>query len=281
MGRVKKIVHDVDNSLNYSEKRYKMICQIQERLKEGCSYREIARRMGIGRNTIAKYRKGDPKELSMYGLHLSKLDVYHDFIMQCLCSGWSKSKTVKAVYARGYTGSMSNAFDYLVKIEEREGKTFEPQPYIRMLTETLKHRVGSSGKHEDYITREGVFKYMWMNIKLEKFHKDYIYEKFPGLWELHACIKEFRNIFQKKNVVLLYLFIDKYKVSNIKALRSFAKGLENDIDAVENAVAYDFSNGFVEGTNSRLKMLKRTMYGRCNRELLEAKLRYMRQGEDG
>ena len=43
-----------------------MICQIQKFLKEGCSYREIAKRMGIGRNTIAKYREGDPKELIMY-----------------------------------------------------------------------------------------------------------------------------------------------------------------------------------------------------------------------
>ena len=50
---------------------------------------------------------------------------------------------------------------------------------------------------------------------------------------------------------------------------------KRDIDAVENAVAYDYSNGFVEGTNSRLKMIKRTMYGRCGRQLLEAKLRYM------
>ena len=51
--------------------------------------------------------------------------------------------------------------------------------------------------------------------------------------------------------------------------------IKNHIDAVENAVAYDYSNGFVEGTNSRLKMIKRTMYGRCGRQLLEAKLRYM------
>ena len=52
-----------------------------------------------------------------------------------------------------------------------------------------------------------------------------------------------------------------------------AHGIFN-IDAVENAVAYDYSNGFVEGTNSRLKMIKRTMYGRCGKRLLEAKLRY-------
>lgn len=54
-------------------------------------------------------------------------------------------------------------------------------------------------------------------------------------------------------------------------MRSFAKGLEKDMDAVENAVAYEYSNGFVEGTNSRIKMIKRTTYGKCNRELLEAK----------
>ena len=271
----------MDNFPNYSEKRYKMVCQIQQLLNDGCSYREIARRMSVGRNTIAKYRAGDPKELSLYGIHQSKLDVFHDFILECLYSGKSKSKTVKSVYAKGYNGSKSNAFDYLVKIEQREGKTFESQPYIRTQTEALKYKMGSKGKTADYITREGVFKYMWKDVSLTDLHKSYIYSQFPNLWELHTCIREFRNIFKKKMTVLLYLFIDKYKKSKIKELRSFAKGLGNDMDAVENAVAYDYSNGFVEGTNSRLKMVKRTMYGKCNRELLEAKLSYMRQGKNG
>ena len=87
--RVKKIESNVDNCPGFSERRYQMICQIQKYLKEGCSYREIARRMRIGRNTIAKYREGDPKELSMYGIRQSKLDPFYDFIIQCLNSGWS------------------------------------------------------------------------------------------------------------------------------------------------------------------------------------------------
>ena len=64
-------------------------------------------------------------------------------------------------------------------------------------------------------------------------------------------------------------------------LKSFAEGLKRDIDAIENAVAYDYSNGFVEGTNSRLKMIKRTMYGRCRKRLLEAKLRYVGKHRNG
>ena len=69
----------MDNSSIFSEKRYKMVCQIQKFLSEGCSYREIAKRMGVGRNTIAKYREGDPEELSMYGIRQSKLDIFSLF----------------------------------------------------------------------------------------------------------------------------------------------------------------------------------------------------------
>lgn len=38
---VKKMASDVDNYVAFSEKRYQMICQIQNFLKEGCSYREM------------------------------------------------------------------------------------------------------------------------------------------------------------------------------------------------------------------------------------------------
>ncbi len=84
-----------------------------------------------------------------------------------------------------------------------------------------------------------------------------------------------RYIKECQNIPLLYLFIEQHCKSVIKAIKSFAEGLKRDIDAVENAVAYDYSNGFLEGTNRRLKMIKRTMYGCCRKQLLEAKLRYV------
>ena len=65
------------------------------------------------------------------------------------------------------------------------------------MTEGLKYRTGSVGKEKDYITREGIFRYMWMNTELTVTHKNYIYDHYPTIWELHCCIKEFRNIFKK------------------------------------------------------------------------------------
>ncbi len=60
--------------------------------------------------------------------------------------------------------------------------------------------------------------------------------------------------------------------SSIKALRSFAKGLQEDYDAVKAALTLEVSNGPVEGQNNRLKMLKRQMFGRAGLELLAKRL---------
>ena len=113
-----------------------------------------------------------------------------------------------------------------------------------------------------------------MNGELTSEHHEVLWKKYDVLKELEKCIREFREIFKKQNLSLLYLFIERYQNSSIKELASFAKGLNSDISAIENAVSSNLSNGFVEGTNSKIKMIKRTMYGRCRKKLLEAKLMY-------
>ena len=53
------------------------------------------------------------------------------------------------------------------------------------------------------------------------------------------------------------------------ALQRFAKRLSSDCDAVRAAVTLAWSTGQVEGQISRLKTIKRQMYGRANLDLLE------------
>lgn len=267
---------EMDNNSNLNNKRYKLILQIQEFIKDECSYREIARRLGISRNTVSKFKEGDPQLLYQYGIKQSKLDGYRNHIVQCLDNGYSKSKTVKSIYELGYTGGLTNAFGYLKKVENETRKTFEPQKYQRTMTEALKYRTGSKGKENDFITRNGVFRFLWMNGELTEEHREYIFNQYPVLYRFQNCIRDFRQIFDLKNVQWLYLFIQKYSECEIKEIQSFAKGLCRDIDALENAVTYDLSNGFVEGTNSKLKMVKRTMFGRCNIPLLKAKMMLMK-----
>ena len=55
-------------------------------------------------------------------------------------------------------------------------------------------------------------------------------------------------------------------------LGSFAKGIVQDRAAVHAALTQPWSNGQTEGQNTKLKMVKRQMYGRANLDLLRARL---------
>ena len=55
-------------------------------------------------------------------------------------------------------------------------------------------------------------------------------------------------------------------------VRSFANGVERDIDAVRNAIISPWSNGQTEGQITKLKLIKKQMYGRAKIDLLQARL---------
>jgi transposase len=78
---------------------------------------------------------------------------------------------------------------------------------------------------------------------------------------------EWRQIFRIGYQSLLYSFLDKYHTSEIKQIAGFVGGLIKDLEAVENAVSSRLSNGFVEETNNKLKMIKCTMYEYSTRKI--------------
>jgi transposase len=55
----------------------------------------------------------------------------------------------------------------------------------------------------------------------------------------------------------------------VGGLQHFAKGLRDDDDAIKAGVTLPRSRGPVEGQITRLKMLKRQMFGRASLALLE------------
>lgn len=262
----------MDNLSESEVKRRQLILQIQQYKKEGCSISEISRRTGKDRKTVKKYLVGNPNILC----HSNKsgiLDEYKDFIIKCLSGGMTQSETSRQLKIKGYAGTDSNARDYMLRMIRAHHINVNKYCSSEN-TKVMKKTSGSTGTKFDYITRKGIFQYLWMDGQLTEYHRQYLFDKYPLLYVIDKCIREFRAIFDKKSMPLLYLFIEKYKNVKIKEFASFASGLEKDIDAVENAVASDLSNGFVEGTNSKVKMIKRTMYGRCGLTLLSAKLMY-------
>lgn len=263
---VKKIIPIVDNLTATVKKRLQQIKQIQKLHQSGVSIREITKQLQINRHTVRKYLNGKPEILCRSNKRTS-LDKYKSFIIECLQSGNTQMETVRKVSEQGCSCSTSNIRQYIYNVIKQY--QIDVKKYVSSSSDI---KFKKSNKKIEHITRKGIFQYLWMNGELTKEHHECLWNKYEVLTELESCILEFREIFELKKMPLLYLFIDRYKNSSIKELASFANGLSKDIDAIENAVASELSNGFVEGTNSKLKMIKRTMYGRCSRKLLEAKL---------
>lgn len=52
---------------------------------------------------------------------------------------------------------------------------------------------------------------------------------------------------------------------------SFINGLINDYEGKKNSIISNESNGIVEASVNKLKLIKKIMYSRCSFELLKAK----------
>jgi transposase len=161
----------------------------------------------------------------------------------------SRTDTFNHIVSLGFTGrSRSGANSYMNQVAEQ--LQIDVQRYNSASPEVIKKR--KAAQEQDYMKRSRIFKFLWMNEQLEPHQKEYLLTTFPVLGELYVAIQEFRQTFNERSLPFLHLFVDKFKHSELNPIASFARGLENDIEAIENAVTSPFSNGFVEGTISKL-----------------------------
>jgi transposase len=67
---------------------------------------------------------------------------------------------------------------------------------------------------------------------------------------------------------------DQAKASGIAELKAFAVKLFQDMEAVQAAMVMPYSQGQSEGRINKLKLIKRSMYGRGNFDLLRQRILY-------
>lgn len=97
--------------------------------------------------------------------------------------------------------------------------------------------------------------------------------KSPTMLSLREVYVSFKNVLAGSSPDLLDEWISKYESSRFSYVNSFVRGIQFDIDAIKNAIRYpQYTNGITEGTNNKLKAIKRSMYGRAGRDLMTRKL---------
>ena len=91
----------------------------------------------------------------------------------------------------------------------------------------------------------------------------------PTLATARNLMERFHRMFRVRDTDALASWVSDARAS---LLASFGKGIVADLAAVRAALTEPWSNGQTEGQITKLKLVKRQMYGRARLDLLRARL---------
>ena len=106
----------------------------------------------------------------------------------------------------------------------------------------------------------------------ERSHLDELLAACPHLTVLAEHVRAFADLLTTRRGADLEDWMSAVEASDLPALHAFVRGLRKDLDAVVAGLSLPYSNGPIEGANTKFKLLKRQMYGRAGFALLRQRI---------
>ena len=94
----------------------------------------------------------------------------------------------------------------------------------------------------------------------------------PSLKTTYQLVQGFLQMMRLRQGERLDAWLSKVQESGLPELQSFAQGVEQDKAAVQAGLTLAINNGQVEGQVTKIKLIKRMMYGRATFPLLRQRV---------
>lgn len=220
--------------------------------KDGVPIKQIVKRTGHHRQTVRRIVRGErsdvfrPRQSSLEA-HLPWLDAQWEGGVRNAAALWRQLRT------QGFRGSARVVAEWATRrrqADKVDAHSLARTPSARTLARLMTTSRDSLSKSESVTIAA-------------------IEEGVPALVEARQVISDFHGMVRTRAVAQLPAWIDRAATSLVT---SFANGVRRDIAAVHAAISSPWSNGQTEGQVTRLKLVKRQMYGRAKLDLLEARL---------
>jgi transposase len=237
---------------------------------QGWPMRAIGRELGLNRNTVRTYLRApsfperQPRVLRQPGV----LDPFIPYLIERWNAGCRNGTALwKEIVERGYRGKRVTVFSFLTRLRKalgipaknrsiRDGKVAVPEE--RPLTpRNAVWQVLQRPDKRDAATDERLQ-------QLRQAHSE--------LDEGIALTQDFATLIRSRDATALEGWLERAASSTLKPFQSFAASLRRDYNAVRAGVEQKWSTGPVEGEINKLKMLKRTMFGRAGFPLLQRRV---------
>jgi transposase len=250
--------------------------------KEGLTCSKIARRIGYGRRSIAKWLTFEtPPDRRRAALQPTSPLYFEAFLTQCWKDGNRCGRHLfHDIKHRGYIGSFSNLERLLAtwRRAEKPGRNKDDAvPAPSVLADQTHDDMPVRDPQTGHLISPVIAATLCIKprgaLTINQARKvDALKQGSKTFAVLRSFSMRFRGIFRSRVSTKLEEWIDDATHSGLASLARFARVLRRDIDAVCNAIDLPWSNGQAEGQINRLKTINRAMYGRAGPELLRARM---------
>ena len=234
----------------------------------GMAQQQIAQAVGLDRKTVSLWlATGRFPERAPPAAKRHRVDPYLDFLLERYETGVDNAAQLRrALCAHGFRGSYQTVRRALVALRRtrpRNSAALGPPDAGASAAGPA-----PSPRQTAWLLWNSEAKPDGLRIE-ERAYVEALGTACPALARARTLASEFVQLLKRKDPNALDSWLAAAEASE---LRSFVAGLRRDYDAVLAAVVFTWSNGQVEGQVNRLKLLKRTMYGRASFALLRQRV---------
>jgi transposase len=250
--------------------RYEQVLALHQ---AGALQQEIAERLQITRATVSRYLKatGFP-ERAPYPRLESKLDPYHAYLSERWAAGETNGRQLwQELQRQGFTGSLMAVMRWAGRQQQ-----LVPPP---LSTRRGRKEQARGEQPEQAVAPLRTRRVAWWLLRkpdtLTAGHRVVLArmeQASPAFGRLYRLTVQFTEMLRKRQVEQLRPWLDAAKASDLRELKSLAEGMERDYAAIEAALRLPYSTGPVEGNINRLKLIKRSGYGRAGFDLLRLRV---------
>ena len=223
-------------------------------LEQGVGLLECARRLGWALNTVKRYaRASNAEDLQRPPRYRETLvDPFRDHLRRRRIDDPTVAVTrlLQEIRELGYTGSANLLVRYLNQGRAHAERT-PPSP--RRLVSWLMSKPTNLPAHQHS-------------------HLQELLARCPQLTVMAQRISQFAGLLTGRHGEDLDAWMSLVDADDLPALHAFVHGLRMDLDAVVAGLTLPYSNGPMEGANTKVKLLKRQMYGRAGFALLRHRI---------
>jgi transposase len=251
------------------EKARELFESIHALSKKGMKNAQVARELGIHRHTVEKYLTfKSPPQRRHFTKKVSAIAPYEDYILGRWEQGCRNATQIwREISEQGYPGAYKNVvrITRYLKEQERLAKPLPDRPPGILAS----HAAGILVKRPENRSEEEVRTLK----RLKTVHR--VTERCCALFEQFAeMIRDKEETSEERVRGRLEEWIGEAKASGVAELKAFAVKLFQDMEAVMAAMVLPYSQGQTEGRINKLKLIKRSMYGRGKFDLLRQRVLY-------